>query len=238
MRAALVLVALVALVALAACGRSGGATADAGGDASAGDGTPTRVPCTSQFGNALPATPTYGRLDGYLVAVVAPSNMNSCNDDDSHVHLQIRMNDEIYDVAIDATDAQTGMDDVHTTTLELALPAGGPWSEGWHQGFGVDYTSLGVSPTDLPLDTKAQIVNALMTDLATVNHISVFATTYGGSGIHLVHREGNAHDGLVVTDPLSPVAHLRLFSFTGQTFLELRPGRPAEAKIPGRAARR
>jgi hypothetical protein len=46
----------------------------------------------------------------------------------------------------------------------------------------------------------------------------VFATGYGPDGAHLVHRNGNGRDGLVVTQPLSRPAHVRMFSFSSQTF--------------------
>lgn len=196
-----------------------GGRADAGADAASSvDGTPTRKPCTSQFGSALPSSGTFGRLDGYLVAIVAPGQTNGCNDDDSHLHLQIQMNGAIYDIAIDATDAATGTDDVHTTTRDQAMPGDLAWAEGWHDGLVDDYVSLGVHSTDMPLDSKAEIVSALTTDLATANHISVYATTYGSDGAHLVHRDTGGHDGLVVTEPLSNPPHLRLFSFSSQTF--------------------
>jgi hypothetical protein len=48
------------------------------------------------------------------------------------------------------------------------------------------------------LQTKANLVTTLMTDLATANHISVCATTYGADGTHLVHRNGGGHDGAIV----------------------------------------
>lgn len=225
---------LFLLGALAACGNSSGATVDASpgtdgraadaraADAfatlDAADGTPTRQPCTSHFGTALPSSPTFGRLDGYLVAVVDPSSSNSCNADDAHVHLQIQMNGAIYDVAIDVTNGQTHVDDVHSATRELPLP-NLPWSEGFHTGVGIDYANtLDTHAADLPLLTKAQLTSALDADLATANHISVYATTYGSDGAHLVHRNSNGRDGLIVTQPLSAPAHLRLFSFTDQSF--------------------
>jgi hypothetical protein len=206
------------VVALAACG-SPASSPDAHGDgqsidaASVDDGTPTRRTCTSQFGNAL--TTTFGRLDGFLVAIVPPGG-GPCNADDSHVHLQIQVMNQTYDVAVDVANS-AGPDDVHTTTREMALP-GAAWSEGWHTGVSVDYIGFGIHSTDLTLETKAQLTTDIMTDLATVNHISVFATGYGPDGVHLVHREGSLHDGLIVTQPLSPTAHLRLFSFSTQTF--------------------
>lgn len=195
-----------------------GAKLDAGADAGSSlDGTPTRQPCTSHFGSALPSSGTFGRLDGYLIAIVAPGQTSGCNDDASHVHLQIEMSGAIYDIAIDATDGTTGVDDVHTGTLDIAMP-GMAWAEGFHTGVTVDYPTLGVHAAALPLLSKAQIVATLTADLATANHVSIYTTTYGSDGAHLVHRNGGGHDGLLVTQPLSTPSHVRALSFTGQSF--------------------
>ena len=126
---------------LGACGSSSSAKVDArAGDGNAVDGlldavdgTPVRQPCTSQFGHAL--TSVYGRLDGFLVAIVQPGSGNACNADTSHVHLQVKMNGAIYDVAVNVGSTGT-TDDVHTTTRDIPLPQ---WSEGWHPGVLEDY---------------------------------------------------------------------------------------------------
>lgn len=203
---------------LAACGSSSGKVDANRGDGArvdgtldAVDGTPTRQQCTSQFGNGL--TAVYGRLDGYLVAIVQPGG-GGCNADSSHVHLQVKMNGAIYDVAVNVGSTGT-TDDVHTTTRDLPLPE---WSEGWHPGVLEDYVSLGLHSTDLTLEPRSQIASELTADLANVNHISIFGTGYGPDGAHLIHRNGGGHDGLVVTSPLSSPSHARMFSFTNQTF--------------------
>jgi hypothetical protein len=108
-------------------------------------------------------------------------------------------------------------DEVHTTTRDLPLP-GMPWSEGWHTGVSDDYPTLGVHAADLVKTAEPQLTSDLMTDLATVNHITVYATGYGPTGAHLVHRNGGGRDGLVITQPLSTPAHARMFSFTTQSF--------------------
>jgi len=216
----------LAIVTLVGCGHPSNGTGDAGaGDAPpndgiihADDGTPTREPCTSNFGTGLPNDPTFGRLDGYLVAIVPPGSMSSCNDDESHVHLQVRMSGATYDIAIDVTDEDTGVDDVHTATRDIAMPGAIPWAEGWHTGVLSDYVSIGLHSTDLALTAKADLVAALQTDLATANHVSIYTTSYGSDGAHLVHRNGSGHDGLLVTEPLSTPAHIRFFSFSDQSF--------------------
>jgi hypothetical protein len=173
------------------------------------DGAPMRRPCTNTLGTAL--TATYGRLDGYLVAVV-PAGTGTCNGDADHIHLQVLANNAVYDVAVNVG-ATTH--DVHTTTRELSFSA---WTEGWHPGVQEDYVALGVHAADLPLETAAKIASDLATDFSTTNHISIFATGYGPDGTHLVHRNGSSHDGLIVTHPLSSPAHARMFSFSTQSF--------------------
>ena len=206
------------LVFLAACGGGSSATIDGasdgpgGPDASEVDGAPSRVPCTNQRGAAM--TTAFGRLDGYLVAIVPPGS-NNCGGDSSHMHLQVKANGAVYDLAVNV--GSGSMQDVHSTTRDVPLP-GPAWAEGWHTGVVDDYVALGVHSTDLPLESAAQLTTDLDTDLATANHISVFATGYGPDGGHLIHRNGGGHDGLIVTRPLSHPARARLFSFTSLTF--------------------
>src|SRR5690349_2831550 len=111
--------AVVLAVALLGCGGGGSSGHDASGDTAPGidgtldavDGAPMRLPCTGSFGSAL--STSYGRLDGYLVAIVPPGN-GGCNADTDHIHLQVKMNGAIYDVAVNV--GSPAMDDVHTTT--------------------------------------------------------------------------------------------------------------------------
>jgi len=211
--------AVVLVCFVAACGSSPAVHDAAPGDGAptvdgtldAIDGTPVRQACTSQFGTAL--TSVYGRLDGTLVAIVQPGG-GPCNADSDHVHLQVKMNGAIYDVAVNVG-STGGVDDVHTTTREKALPV---WSEGWHPGAIEDYVTLGLHSADLTLETRDQLAAELTMDLANTNHISVFGTGYGPDGAHLIHRNGQGHDGLIVTNPLSTPAHVRMFSFTDQAF--------------------
>lgn len=179
------------------------------------DGAPMRGPCLNNLGTGL--TTEFGRLDGYLVSIVQPG-AHGCNGDQNHVHLQVRALNETYDIAVNVG-GESGSDDVHTLAADVTL--GAPWTEGWHTGNAVlnDYPSTEkVHSTDLPLETRATITSELDADLSTANHISIFATGYGTDGAHLVHREGNGHDGMIVTRPLSTVSHARYFAFSDQTF--------------------
>lgn len=181
------------------------------------DGTPTRQPCTGRFGTAL--STSFGRLDGYLVAIVPPGN-GGCNADADHVHLQVRANGAVYDVAITTSTGNGAVEDVATTTADVWLTTA--WAEGWHVGAAAgvlfDYPSRGLHASAFTPITRAALTSTLMTELASVNHITVFATGYGPDGVHLVHRNGSGHDGVIVTQPLSSPGRGRMFKFTDQNF--------------------
>ncbi len=220
MHAKLAAMKYLVLALLAACGGGHAGSVDAsdgeGVDAApvnVDDGTPTRQACTNNLGSALGSD--FGRMDGFLVAIIPPMN-GSCNADTAHVHLQVKMTGAIYDIAVDVGGSM-GVDDVHSKTSDFAMP-GGPWAEGFHVGIPTDYVALGFHSTDLPLLTNPALSATMMSELATVNHISVYTTPYGPDGAHLVHRNGEGKDGMIVMQPLSTPGHVRLFSFTSQTF--------------------
>ncbi len=191
-----------------ALGDSGGTLRDGDTDADRGaDGTPQRVACTNNFGAAL--STVHGRIDGRLVAVV-PTTQRSCNSDSTHLHLQVAMNGATYDVAVNL--------DALVEEIDAPLPDGA-WSEGWHDTMQLDYvSSLGLHSTTFTAGTADALQQRLITALATVNHISIFATGYGPGGAHLVHRQGGGRDGAVFGDPLAPNAHGFVFHFNTQTF--------------------
>jgi len=202
----------------ASLGIDGGADAarDAAPDAKLpddGDGAPIRIPCRTTFTGDLPAV-TYGRLDGILVAVVPPSGPRGCGADNDHYHLQVLSDGRYYELAINISS------DVHTTTLERK--AFTPWADGFHPGGAdifVNYAGLGIHADTIPLSTPTALATAITADMATVNHISIYGTTYtSGDGTHLIHFNGSGKDGLIVTKPLSPTAHMRAFSFDDQQF--------------------
>lgn len=181
--------------------------ADAGVDAS-GDGVAMHVACSPSFGNALSAT--HGRMDGYLVSIVPPGGPHQCNGDSGHLHLQVKINGAIYDVAVNT--------DTLIAEQDAVLPDG-PWSEGWHPGMNLDYPkNLSLHANAFTTTNPAALAQKLEAELAMVNHISVFATGYGPTGAHDVHRRGFNEDGAIVIDPLSPKAHLILFRFSTDNF--------------------
>lgn len=182
---------------------------DAGGFS--GDGTPQRLPCSTNFGSSLNGG-SHGRLDGYLVSIV-PSHVHQCHGDSGHVHLQISMNGALYDVA-------ANVDQVAVGDVDAPLPQ--PWTEGWHANASLDYVQdLGMHSSQFQSLDQTPAQQHVLDELANANHISVFATKYSNSGIHLVHRtrsSGQGLDGAIVINPTSAKPHYVLFRFPDQTF--------------------
>lgn len=202
---------------------TGGGTPDAGvpdasgtPDAStSGDGTPTRLPCTSTFGSAM--TTAFGRLDGFLVSIVNPNTTTSCRGDDNHIHLQVQVNGGIEDIAVNVA-STSGNPDVFFRTVGAAL-RGGAWTEGWHPGQTLDYPSnLGVSSGSFTEETLTQLTTSVDNLIANANHVSIFATGFDPTGGHLVHREGSSHDGAIVINPTTSNPTYLLFRFSTQSF--------------------
>ena len=188
--------------------------ASTGGDASASptdDGTPTRQQCTSSWGSGLSAK--HGRLDGYLVSIVPPSSTSGCNDDSSHVHLQVMMKGAIYDVAVDIGKSA---DNIYYLSRKMPL-TNGAWTEGWHTTDGLNYASLGISSADLTKLSPSAASSTVEQALANVNHISVYGTGYSANGMHLIHYQSGS-DGAVVLEPLSATPQFLLFRFSSDTF--------------------
>ena len=121
---------------------------DTGTPAPAGDAAgaaPRNSSCTStsqQTGTAV--NTSYGRLDGKLVYVVGAGQDRQCNGDDSHVHLQLEVSGEVYDVAVDIGKAPN--DEVAMYQESITVPDG-TWSEGWHGSDSLVYPSIGVHST-------------------------------------------------------------------------------------------
>jgi hypothetical protein len=196
--------------------RAPGSDAGSPGQPSA-DGTPMRQTCTTAFGSAL--TSNFGRLDGYLVAIVAAGH-HGCNSDQDHLHLQVSAAGAVYDVAVTLVSTQsTGMPEVFLAEKDAPL-GNGPWAEGWHSGTErFDYVSnLGLHASDFTATPAAALATKLEGSLGTVNHISIYATGYGPTGAHKVHRNGFGFDGALVLQPTSATPHVLAFHFSTQPF--------------------
>ena len=197
-------------------GSSGGDSSSTQDTGSGGgtDGTPTRQACITPNGTAI--TTSFGRLDGYLVAIVPPGH-HGCNGDSDHLHLQVKVNGAIYDVAVNMQSQQDPTNpDVFLLERDFAM-GGGAWTEGWHSASD-DYVQLGVHTGDFTQMPLAQLASKVEGDLATANHISVFCLGYGPSGCHDVHRRSGGTDGAIVMNPLSSTSRYFMFHFATQTF--------------------
>ena len=195
----------------------GGASTDGG--ASTADAAPasrnaTCTPLSQQNGTAV--STSYGRLDGTLVYVVGIGQSRACNGDDSHVHLQVEVSGNVYDVAVDIG---TNSDEVGFEESSIAVP-GGAWSEGWHGSDALSYKSVGVHSSDMPLTAPHTLGTDLENLLVSTSRISIFCTGYSqDNGCHDVHYDdGSGRDGAIVLDPTSTNSPVVFFRFSSQSF--------------------
>lgn len=220
---------LGALVALAGCttasddlDASGASSSDASSSASTGAGGEGGAPpidkakdCASTFGDAL--TDSFGRVDGTVLAVVKPTDTECPLPNDDHVILQVTMNGAVYRMVINVL--SNGADpDVRFQELDHPM-VGGPWSEGWHTDAALDYTGdlglhSGVGFEPVPM---AQLSDRIADEITLGAKVSVFCTSSGGASSHLIHRNGQQHDGAIVLDPDTNPRWL-VFHFSNQGF--------------------
>ncbi len=200
-------------------GGSGGGSGGSGGGSAGGsgesDGPPTRTasctPLSQETGTAI--NTTHGRLDGTITYVVPLGGPSSCNGDNGHIHIQVSANGNIYDVAVDVG---TSPGDALLYEADLALPDGA-WSEGWHDD-ALSYKSLGLSASEFVSQVPATLAQTLESELASVNHVSIFGTAYsGGNGCHDVHYH-SGQDGALVLEPLAATPHILFFRFSTDSF--------------------
>lgn len=211
---------LAVLAATAACSAPGAGSPDAAAVVDATDVDAGKdALCASTFGDAL--TDAFGRVDGTVVAVVAPGTEHCALPNRDHVVVQVELSGAVYRMVINVL--SNGADPairVRSLTAPLPAPAFAP---GWHPGLALDYA------TDLAVHSGAGW-DALSLTEATARvsdpiqigaPIAVYATSSGGSyahSAHLVHRNGGAHDGALVLDPTGPSPQWLLFAFADQTF--------------------
>jgi hypothetical protein len=206
------------LIALAACSDP---------DADAPDATPVDASpdagkdamCASTFGNTL--TAAFGRVDGTVVAVVAPGTERCAMPNRDHVIVQVDFGGAVYRMVVNVR--SNGADpDIRVRSLTAPLPAPA-FAPGWHPGLSLDY------PRDLGVHGGAgwealDLVEATSWIAAPIDvgaPIAVYATSSGGTfshSTHLVHRNGGNADGALVIDPTGPSPRWLLFSFADQTF--------------------
>lgn len=205
-------------------GGSGGQGAQAsaggaGGEGGEGGESPPidkAANCASEFGDAL--TEDFGRADGFVLAVVKPTDTQCPTFNDDHVVLEILIDDEVYRMVINVL-SDSADPDVRFRIVEHSLP-GPPWAEGWHAPGQFDYVvNLDVHSdegfTPLPM---AELSDRIADEITIGDKISVYATSSGNpSSTHLIHRNPTYHDGAIVLSPDRSPRFL-LFHFENQSF--------------------
>jgi hypothetical protein len=190
------------------------------GDADAGDAGPATPACAKRFGSEI--TPEFGRLDGFIRAVVAPGDPQ-CKNDDDHVYVQIDVGGATYVAAVNIESAFDS--DARVRFAEIRAPlAFDPWSEGWHPSVGsFDYAySLDVHSSDAAFEplTSTDLASRLVTAVPIGAMVSIFMEGFdtGGTGGHKVHRNGRGEDGAIVVLAPGEEPRYLLFRFAGQRF--------------------
>ena len=188
-------------------------------DAAAPDasGTDKSAGCASTFGAEL--TNAFGRVDGTVLAILAPGNQTCAMPNSTHVVLEVMMNGAAYRMVVNVL-STSNQPDVFLGATDAAL-AGPAWSEGWHPGVQLDYViTLGVTKAMFTQSVQAVAV-ARVTDAITIGaHISVYATSSGGTqaaSTHLIHRNLTNQDGAIVLNP-ETAPHYLLTAFPEQSF--------------------
>jgi len=217
--------ALCALLVIAAVACGGGgtsvaqdaATDDAVADDAAGDDAGKASACASTFGNEL--TAAFGRLDGTVLAVVGPTDTQCALPNSDHLVVQVVMHGAAYRMVVNVLSSSSDPN-VYLDEIDAPL-AGGPFEEGWHPGYALDYvTTLGVHSDAFVPHAMAELVTLVTDEIDLGANISVYATSTGGTyadSAHLVHRNATNADGAIVIHP-DTAPHYLLFRFGEQSF--------------------
>lgn len=190
---------------------------DAAGDAaSSSDAAVNKAArCASTFGSDL--TAPYGRLDGTVLAIVAPSDRQCPTFNNDHVVLEVKANGNVYRMVVNVLSTQ-GPPDVYYTTTPHALPAPA-FAEGWHTGVSLDYaTDLSMHVGNFTPVAFDALVKKVIDAIPLDGKVSVYSSTSGGGSSHLVHRNRNGQDGAIVLDADGASPTFMLFHFDEQQF--------------------
>lgn len=197
------------------------ASADVLVDAAAPDVTadtgPNLGPCATSFGAAL-TSKTFGYVDGTLHAIVRPQDQQCTKPNGTHVNLQVRMNGSVYRMLVNVQSDHNGVDPNVGFAEKTLGPLTLPFSEGWHTGVAYDYvTDLGLHDTDFTAIPLATLTDTIVARVQVGDPIRVYATGFGEGG-HLIHRNGNGVDGVVIVGPTTNAPKALAFRFADQTF--------------------
>jgi hypothetical protein len=182
-----------------------------------GDGSKAAA-CASTFGDAL--TASFGRIDGFVTAVVGPPDMQCPLPNNDHVIVQVRMAGKIYRMVVNVQSDRGADLRVRFGTIDHALLAPA-WAEGWHTGIPLDYPSMLDAHVAAFMPYEMTPLVAKITDALTIGApVSVYASSSGGASAHKIHRNtaGTNSDGAIVVDPQGAKPKWLLFHFADQTF--------------------
>jgi len=171
--------------------------------------------CVDTFGDAL--TDGFGRLDGTIVAVLAPGNTTCTAPNSTHMVIEVRQNGDVYRM-VAAMESTVG--DPVMALAERDAPLAGPsWQEGWHPGVAFDYVgTLGLHRLDFTPTPEPELVYAITDELQVGARVSVFATVENVTdSAHLIHRNETDKDGAIVIDP-DTAPHYMMLRFDNQLF--------------------
>ncbi len=194
----------------------GGTDEDAARSTPEPDGGDASV-CAEALSSTLSGT--YGRLDGIVTALVLPGS-TACHGDPTHLHLQVEVASNIYDVAVPVTftDAgnQIGIDEKDEPTL-----AGSAWTEGWHgTGVTLDYvSSFDVHQSDFSLVSAAVATSRMRGLMSVGDEVSIWGHVYASlDGLNAIFRDDGVSDGAIAVVHPSTSVHYILLSKSTQTF--------------------
>lgn len=206
-----------------ASGGAGGSVTTGGATATGGatGGTTTTTPidkaaaCTDTFGDKL--TNAFGRLDGTVLAVLKPTDLQCPMPNSDHVIIEVIMNGAAYRMVVNVQ-SSFGDPDIDYLAIDHALP-GPAWEEGWHPALALDYVAdFGVKAGDFKVVPMTELSNMVVDEIQLDQKISVFATSSGGASAHKVHRNDGKADGAIILDPTGDKPRALLFHFQDQSF--------------------
>lgn len=152
--------------------------------------------CVGNFGNSLPNS--HGRMDGTIVAILAPGNTTCPKPNDDHLIIEIDDGNDVYRMVMEMQSDP----DVAFAERDHAL-VGPAWSAGWHADVDLDYPGdLGVHSGDFVPKPMLDLADIITAPLNRGDRISVYATVEDDpSSAHLIHRQFTGADGAVVAHP-------------------------------------
>ena len=189
---------------------SGDAATTSSGVGGAGACEGRAADCAEAFGDRF--TPSNGRADGTLLAVVGTTDAQCPLFNDDHVVLEVTILGGVQRLVVNVEGVA-----VAATTSPLIGP---PFEEGWHEDVELDYPAdLGLHSDAFTQVTVAGAEAFLCEHLVVGQPISVFAYAEDNpSSAHQIHFNEGYPDGAIVANPTSASPTYLAFRFGDQEF--------------------